>query len=460
MKTLKLVRGSTELNLLAPAAGLELQAWAPKVARAASGDAPGPLIETMLIRASGTSQDDLASKVQSLHEMQRWANDYINDSAETTPVWLVAQQVSETGQRRSLVRRIDLAYESGWFGTYGDASDMADIVLAVERDPYWEAVTVLQPGATASPSAAAVVVVDYTTGGSAVDIVGDVGARLEYEAFLNTGNDPLGRLWVGLRSENRHPGLASFNPLLECEGGTLGTDAAAAADATASPGGAGNLKVTVTPGTATWAKRVTVVIPGGSNAVILANMGMCLRLLRCKVSAGTWEIRIDRGLSLMADADLARGSIVSVSSTSWNYYEMGVDRWPPHEYYDSMIGSEGQSALHIFARRTSGAGTLDLDCVCSIPVDEGFAKIGPFNASAQVLSYAFWADLPRAKRVVVITSVGYEMPAYASDGFTLPPGDGRMVIVYARNAVSDITDAIQIGAPKYVPRWLSLRGAE
>lgn len=327
---------------------------------------------------------------------------------------------------------------------------------------------------------AASLVYDYTQAGSAVaahDIVGDALARIQ---FLNIApvsvGDEISRLWIGIRSVKKHKatGLSNFITIWECEAGTLGTDAALAADATASPGVVGNTKVTITPGTATWAKRLSIDLQDVT-ANFEDNFGRFLWLLRTKVSAGKWDVQLRFGYGTMAAADLIQGPILSISSTSWNTLEMDESIIPLRDLHSFPLsvlpGSENFCQVQIWARRTSGAGTLDLDCLKPIPVDEGWLKSSGFTMTVVALGADQWyfGESPEQARQCLTYGLTGAISAFKyfaaleAPNFRLPPGDGRMVIVHARASSSVLADRIGLNSSdvgKYYESWYTLRGTE
>lgn len=161
----------TELNLNAGETGFQLagQGWNPAVATPVHMGDPPPINESIHLLLAHSSHDNIATSVQSLHEMQVLAERYVNDLTQDTPVWLHAKMANETGERRALVYSITVQYKTSWFGPQATAEDIP-LVMTVVRGPYWENTTVRNlPDAT--PAAAACVVYDYTAAG---DVVGQI----------------------------------------------------------------------------------------------------------------------------------------------------------------------------------------------------------------------------------------------------------------------------------------------
>jgi len=396
----------------------------------------------------------------------------VRDRTTADPVWLVCKMNGETGTRQAMVRSISEDYRLPLYAVHDGPPQFTTMIrLELWRMPWWEDPTATDIAAV-SPAAAALVEVDYTAGG---DIVGDVPARLNYLTVLSSAaGDELGRIWAGMRSANKHGTLANFEPIWECEDGTNGTDAADVVDATASAGDA----VRVTPGTATWAERLELLMV--DTVTLLQEeeqYGDFLWLLRAKVSAGTWEVQLRFGYGGMADADFVRGPIVEVTNTSWDIHECGMASIPGRNLRIFATGGwvsglDQHYAVQVWARRTAGAGTVDFDCLLLMPVDEGFVFSNEFvctwtdgstydtwlfgeapTGETQALTFLYDSD--PADALLVIEYI----PPLSTSGFRLPIGDGRLIIVYARTASTNITDVITVDM-QYTERWSSLRGAE
>jgi hypothetical protein len=186
--TLRFVQGDSGtaviLNSSSTGFRLEEDGWNPVVASPVYMGDPPPVLETLYLVLSNTSHNNIATNMQSLHEMQVLADRYINDPQQEDPVWLIAQLDGETGQRRALVRKIEVQYKPSWFGA-GETTVNFPLVITVLREPYWEREDARDlPDAT--PSAGATILYDYTAAGASVsahDFTGDTGARVQGSIF-------------------------------------------------------------------------------------------------------------------------------------------------------------------------------------------------------------------------------------------------------------------------------------
>ena len=481
----RLIDDSTtnEIDLVPGSGGFELSLdYMPAICnpQEAEGQDPPNVFEVLPVICRTANDNDMATKLQEAGKLARLATRYFSDTLYNNPVWLEVKLDNETNTRRSLVRSLKVEAQENWHFCASGDNVYWQSAIVVERLPYWEA-NESRTLPRFNPTETISVTYDYTAAGATVgahDIVGDVGARIGYALItprIGTTSE-LGRLWVGLRSAEKYgaDALTNFVNKWECEvaGATLGTDAARAADATASPGGAGNTKVTVTPGTATWAKRLSIRL-GDITANYEDNFGFFLWLLRMKVSAGTWQVQAHFGYKQMTDDEHVRGELIEVSSTSWNIYEMGFRIIPATNW--QIFGSLGDSReqtfqIQIWAQRTDGAGTLDLDCLTPVPVDEGFFSVQNMSLSSTItandqLRYGVSPrnDVQFKCSDLVATSGELKYPAYIFSNFYLPPGDGRMIVVHARDSTSVLGDDIGISGSItdsgiYYERFLTLRG--
>ncbi len=466
-----------EASLVAGESGFQLSGdgWNPAVATPVHMGDPPPISESIHLRLAHSSHDTIATSMQSLHEMQVLADRYINDPTQETPVWLHAKMDNETGERRALVHSITVQYKTSWFGALATALDIP-LVITVVRGPYWESTTVRNLP-DAAPSAAASVVYDYTASGDSVtahNVVGDVGARIRFFLLFNQHN--LHRYWLGIRSANKHgaDGITNFEPIWELEDGNNATDATDTVDATASGGN----RVTVSESGIDWDDgdfhRCLEIYLGQVTANGDDNFGDFLWLLRTKVASGTWEVRLgfSMGLLMAPSGNDLKTDIIETSDTDWGYYEMAVMPISLRNIHaivesDYTKAGDGLFRVDVYARRTSGSGDLHLDCLCPIPVDEGFLKIKGTEDST--VEQVLFGHSPEGYKSILTRTAGLSLIQFSAiEGiydFRLPPGDGRIICVYSqkKDGADDITDTLIFNdgdLGKYYESWLSLRGSE
>ena len=209
---------------------------------------------------------------------------------------------------------------------------------------------------------------------------------------------------------------------------------------------------------ATWDDRVVHILSTIANPTY--QEGRFLILLRAKVDAGTTaEVRLKAGWN--TGGVWHAHSPVGVSSTSYLYHELGTVTIPPQRL-DSTFNFL-DFALRLNARRTGGAGDLDMDCLVLIPVDEAFLKV-----DGGLVELVVADERPiHVTRQPEGTLVGYaylggnviRVPALSDYNWALPPGSGVVVIAGQRATSQVITDTVDLDMAAFA-RWLSLRGAD
>jgi hypothetical protein len=463
---LKFSRSSTNLVLNNPKGtpGIAVMDWSPKIATPLPNRIPAPIIESMQFRVEGSSHDNLATHMRNLAAMQGHATRYIQDRTETYPVMLVAQMENATAARQCLVRRIDVAYASPWYGPVAEHNVMTGTML-VEREPYWEA-TSTQTLAYLADTTGLPVVWDYTSG--TADLLGDVAGHIGYVLLVApAGGEDIGRMWLGLRSANKHGTLANFVSNWECEAGVfpvLGGEAAQVADDTAS----GSSMVKITPADATWKKRLSMQL-NLTTANYADQTGTFTYLLRarCSVASTTWDIQLRHGYAGWDSDYYVRGPIVSYSKAWWDLVDLGTGDVPVTAIRGVDASRIASHQLEVWARRRSGTGELDLDCMALIPVDEGSMVIRNAALSPGASEDAYFVLATMPENTHIATTESHErgsltgVPEIDADHFFLPPGDGRMYLACASADHHNIgTTQLRIGAAAvggtFYPRYLSL----
>jgi len=310
------------------------------------------------------------------------------------------------------------------------------------------------------------------------DIVGDVPARVNGLAIrCATAAVTLRRFWMGIRSATRHgaTGVTDFLPVWECEDGTFGGDVsedAATEVNTASPGSGSGSYLQVVENATDWDDgdfHLVVnmnMISAGYAATASDGFGRFIWLLRTKVTAGTWQVRLRAGYSTAQ----SYYDPAEVSNTSWDYKQVAVCSIPPRNLQaiaSDVIVSDAELnfMIYLYAQRTAGAGDLYVDCFCLIPVDEGSLVVPSTYALTTTDTVIGEGPSESAQVVAHIGTINFFNAAFENEDFRLPPGDGRVICTYARLSSSVLTDQIEFADPAdvtsiYTERWTALRGAE
>ena len=460
-RMLKLKRDTTELNLLAGVfAGWRAGSWNPAVARARYGGRAAPVVEVIEAVVERDSHVHLATSVQALDEMAFWADAYLRDRLMQEPVWLHAMMTDEIGERRALVRRIDYEWLTPPVSATGYAQkNRAQMRITIEREPYWER-TAYRALPSTTLAAAAATLYDYTLN---FDIQGDTDARcstLQVQSIVGITK----RMWLGVRSSNKTGGnAANLDPIWECEDGVNNANESGiidVVDASASDGAYVRVREIDLNWDDEW-QRVYSISWTTVTSQFISNYGLFQWLFRAKVASGTWEIHLRFGHANMDDEDFIRHDPIEITTTNWDYHEIAIQQLPIRNLQLPLAtGTELYLEVQVWARRTSGSGDLHLDCKIPVPVDESFLYVENMDLSAGT-AMCDVAQSPLGEQGVQTHDIPGQVLAcgWCNGQLLLPPGDGRMVVVYARGASSVLTDQIRLSGFCY-ERWASLRGNE
>lgn len=453
------------------------------------GSIPPYVTETIPVGLHATSYNGYATLMQNLAALQKRAAEYWVEQQQPTPVWLECKMDNETTGRQALVKSINFEFRPWADQLYQECGTSVPpgILLGtmlIERHPYWEVITAKALANQGIGGAAAVTYSPIPAGPGPV--LGDVAARINALAIRSgTGGATLWRLWMGIRSTTLHgaTGVTAFESVWECEHGTNIADASIADDAasepnTASAGGGIGAFVNVNPEAGGAAidwddgdfhQVHSITMTQAGYTTYSDGFGRFLWLLRTKVESGEWEVRIATGYDL--ETNLAtRLDPVSVTNASWDYKEMGVREIGGRNRQAIEIANMSVASditeLFVFARRISGAGDLMLDCLCPIPIDEGFLKV--FDGYMTTTYDCYFGQGPKEDSQVISVGSGPQIAQrvpYELENFRLPPGQVRIICVYARETSSVLTDGIEFGDPgygasQYTERWTALRGGE
>jgi len=466
--------GTTDVDIDFDGSVWHTESWVPKASVAGED-----VEETPTVLIVTASDDTMAEQIQLLDDLMLRVERYRENPAYETPVWLHAKRNLETNERRAIVKRLSYTPLNSEF----DCEAMqyqSEYQINIVRGGYWESPSYRQHPPLAAVAGASVEW-DYTAAGGepAHDIVGDVPARL---AYLIASNATVGidKLYAGIRSADVRQ-ITNFEGIWECEDGTntaRGADDAASEVNLASPGaGAGVLVVGTPTGNDTWEEYLAIRLDDvyGASADYDAAFGTFLWLLRCKATAvaNTFQVQLRWGYDGMADADYVRGPIVELTDIDWDYLEMGVQKVPPRNYQvitnsDMSLTHDASMEVQIWAQRTLGAGTIKLDCLCPIAVDEGYLVIK--DAIVAASGFTVYGEGPTGQKATYSYTAGGVLIKYGrlnSQEFGYPPGDGRIDFVYTRTGGSVLTDTIRIFGSgdgliraNYYERWRTLRGVE
>jgi hypothetical protein len=445
------VSAASTLDLYGFNSGFSLQrgGWLPAIA----GDDDRTVIETLNLWIKGTSHDNLAAVLQNLDAMIRKAA-YYNSAPDQYAIWLRTQLPNESGERQTLIRAARGELGSDLHSPPVSPGDLIrNYTLILERMPWWEDDTYLTGlgfGAT----------VDSLGGVDAYNaIVGDMPARIAIlQVSAGASGYTLTELWIGFKS-SRYGTPGDFEPVWECEDGTLTNNTSSQSDGTAS----GGYMAQCTFATATMCDRVLISVDDvvASSADYRDQRGSYIVLLRAKVDASTTaRVQLLDGISAHTNASFRTQSRVPIESTSWYLYELGTVDIPPgkNNYVPDNFLSE--YTLKIQAERTAGSGDLYMDALVLIPTE------GAIHVDNAMIYYGDYILIVMAHPTGAVTGWTFDttnIPKLAADvhpiNFSLPVGAGVAIVAAQRETSHVLTDSV-IMNPFPIGRWRTLRGSE
>lgn len=239
------------------------------------------------------------------------------------------------------------------------------------------------------------------------------------------------------------PRVSTGGPVVkfECESGTLGSNTASTADASASAGNVARF----TPTTTVWLPRVTITVC--ADAVHMdPYQGRWRLMLQAKDNASAIQINSIKWRYKVADVPGDYSDEVSLPSVSTRcLIDLGELTLPPTAWPEGAAASTGTEfsgsylVIEISAMNTigSGGGTLDLDALYLAPADlEALATATTWDVSDQVLFLDFASD-PLAPCIVEDTWSTVEwggVVTWEGNALELPPttdpDDGALLWLY------------------------------
>jgi hypothetical protein len=196
--------------------------------------------------------------------------------------------------------------------------------------------------------------------------------------------------------------------------------------------------------------------------------GKMLVIGRFKVSDGSTvcRVRLESGFAELRT--FHNRSKVVVSGDEWMMYTLGYVSFPETGRALKNLDAIGNQQLRLSAELYAGSGTLEIDCLLMIPVDEGFiafeavtdGTIGGRGGMKYPVMIAHSAD---NKVTAIGTDAGgdpiyNDITAQVING--LPKGSTVYAVCAAQRADGSFReDTLDLSIEGY-ERWLTLRGAE
>jgi hypothetical protein len=286
-------------------------------------------------------------------------------------------------------------------------------------------------------------------------MAGDL-ASLVSIATARTASDVYKYVFMSYRSQRMNPRDYNQTMVSEAEAWpTKSTDTAQLANATASNGNVARCTFATT--TSNLLRLSTNVNRRGTYRIFARMWVDSSTTVRCY-------------LQLKHYTGTMKGITVDVTSTTQRLFDLGAFQFSKDQGVPDMnFGITPQSFLEFFASRTSGAGTLYVDCFLMMPADEGFLK---FTNTAPALSssYAYVYDTTMSREQFGATGIWsidntYIDPTGPINGFgrmAFQPGAGTIQILVAHSSMEQSFDLSALSVPwpavRAVPCYNTPRG--
>jgi len=319
--------------------------------------------EVITLRADGSSDNDLSTKLQSLDTKVKQIIWHRDDAEERYGVWLRTKMENESNTRQALIvnarRSPGILLNAPYVR---NNSIVREYQLGVNRSPWWEATAHDGPLSMTDPADA----LGSLTG--SITIPGSHQARLSLMDIRDISSPiAISKAWIGARSDRFgvKENLQAWWNLGNSGTFGLNTSAVAPGDGTAKD----NLIARCTFVTPSMQPRCTIKVENvtandtdqrGRFAVILrartdGSAFAAVRIASGFYSASTWAVK----------------EKIIIPTGSYQLYAMGEVTFPPSDIPAS--GSDmKESAIRVDAQLLSGSGNLDMNGLCLIPVNEGF----------------------------------------------------------------------------------------
>jgi hypothetical protein len=326
--------------------------------------------QAMTLRVDASTYDELASIMQTLDVWQK-RTAMSRSASDRNEVWILMLIGDETNAKQAQV--LSLEYEAGDDLFNYAVPHLQELVLIIQRTP-WEEVLV----AGAVPQIAIDGLGGVAQLGTAIG--GDLPARVVSMGIAP--NDDLNEFWLGWRSEwfGDSSNFEPVWPLYAAAADSLDDDTAAASDATAYDGTSLATSFATEDG---LIQRVLIQMQdvstwlGTGGGDIEEDMnGRFGILLRARMGESDSEahVRIGFGWADRTTYTLNHPvwrALAPITGTSYKLYDMQSVIFPP----DKVNWVQSNLSIAVQARRIIPAGTLYLDCLGLVPLDEGAVHI-------------------------------------------------------------------------------------
>lgn len=454
IKLVKIIENGADVDSVSLTAytdgfNLALNGWAP----ALSGPGGDPVAEALTTHAQAASDDTLAANFQKLAAKRKEIMDYLNNPLVRNPVVLRVKLKDETGSRQALIHRFDYQVPS-FFG--GTRANLLNVVLGLERGPYWED-TALTTFTFANVGMCGGMVSYSGNTGDLASRLAKITIEQDTDTDLIDGGNQ--EFWLGFKTARYGNTVANFAPVWSLRlAGNFSSDTTGGTSNPDSPPtefAYDGYQVVCTFATETsLVTRLTCSVSD-----ITANgadqKGRYKVLLRAKVTSGSARVRLGYGFGTGLDA-YPYTQRVLVENDDYKLFDMGN--------IDLASNARTSYELDEFdiivqAEQVSGSGSLKLDCLIWIPLDDGFIYFNGVNLGTtqdvnirEAMDGNIYVDQLDATGNPIYTGSGQ-----ISGGL---PVENGVLILAANNLTRNIpADNFDISM-QVAQRWEMLRGVE
>jgi hypothetical protein len=368
----------------------------------------GMVTDVLTVTVRGSTNTVLYTNLHLLAKLGEYARNLAENGVDSPPAYLELKPGGSSSGEVLYARILDCRIEmpADW-GNNVDATLMVeDVTVTIERG-LWRGSTPSSTyttqnfTATGQPHA--------SSGASSTDVGGDTSALFNLYVKQGGGASPgqIDRVIVGVRSKAL--GGSDYNAAgkFESESAVNGTDTSDRVDATASGGNC----IRCTFGTTTTAaiRSSDTKIPRGVHRMF-ARMKITGTAVSSVYLSFSDETASNGGV-------FSANSAVSVSSTSWLVYDLGIVR---------SIQTQGSATLgtyQIYASLASGAGNLDIDWVYCMPTESYITAQGLSISVGSSAIFNIQNGMENSPSCVVYKTFPKALlrPPYTAS-VTLPPG--------------------------------------
>ena len=366
--------------------------------------------DTLTVTVRGSTNTALYTNLHLLAKLGEYARAASESPLERWPAYLEMKPGGSAAGEVLYAAIYDCRVEmpADWANSQDARLMVEDVTVTIERGIWQNAL----PPSTGDETLSGATQALAGSKSSTADVGGDTPSLTTVDIQRASHTNQFDRIILGIRSKAQSVQHAALG-VNEAEALTNGTDASDAADATARGGN----KVECTFATPTNAIRLSgAIAPPGIHRVF-ARMKITSTAV-ATVYAAYCDETVAGGGVLVANAS------VSVSSTSWLVYDLGVINAFRHGYAYASVSNLGTVA--IYALLASGTGNLDIDWIFIMPTEHYMTAQGlAIGTSAPSNGFIFFSTTSLTTPFAAVLGSTYlkkiSSPAYTMS-ISLPPG--------------------------------------